>query len=155
MIGKTRFTKWVLSKGCMPCQTILPLFARRRGMPYKWGGGCINTYLRNPICSTHSLACKTFSHPMAWWIYQQVDLWCLHSQCKYPLFVGNLLWNGGGYQCALFLHVKPDYWLTWLHCHCHIAMDFLELDSKVIQGGFHSKNLCTTTTGGYVFDFGG
>ena len=28
-------------------------------------GGCINTYLRNPICSTHSLAYKTFSHPMA------------------------------------------------------------------------------------------
>ena len=25
-------------------------------------GGCINTYLRNPICSTHSLACKIFSH---------------------------------------------------------------------------------------------
>ena len=46
------------------------------------GGGCINTYLRNPICSTRSLACKTFSHPMAWWIYWQVDLRCLHSQCK-------------------------------------------------------------------------
>ena len=49
-------------------------------------GGCINTYLRNPICSTHSLACKTFSHPMAWWIYRQIDLRCLHSQCKCPLF---------------------------------------------------------------------
>ena len=24
-------------------------------------GGCINTYLRNPIYSTHSLACKTSS----------------------------------------------------------------------------------------------
>jgi hypothetical protein len=32
---------------------------------------------------------------------------------------------------------------------------FLELDSKVIQGGLYPKNLCTTTVGGYVFDFGG
>jgi hypothetical protein len=31
---------------------------------------------------------------------------------------------------------------------------FLELDSKVIQGGLHSKNLCIITTGGYVFGFG-
>ena len=75
---------------------ILPWIAQRRGMSYKWGG-CINTYLRNPICSTHSLACKTFSHPMAWWIYWQVNLRCLHSQCKCPLFVGDLLWNGGGH----------------------------------------------------------
>ena len=37
-------------------------------------------------------------------------------------FVGDLLWNGGGHQCALFLHVEPDCWLTWLHSHCHIAM---------------------------------
>jgi hypothetical protein len=34
---------------------------------------------------------------------------------------------------------------------CHI----FELDSKVIQGGFHPKYLCTTTIGGYVFSFGG
>ena len=32
---------------------------------------------------------------------------------------------------------------------------FLELDSKVIQSVIHPKNLCTTTTGGYVFGFGG
>ena len=32
---------------------------------------------------------------------------------------------------------------------------FLELDSKVIQGGLHAKYLCITTTGGYVFGFGG
>ena len=69
-------------------------------------GGCINTYLRNSICSTHSLACKTFSHPMAWWIYRQVDLRCLHSQCKCPLFVGDLLWNGGGHQCASLMTMK-------------------------------------------------
>jgi hypothetical protein len=31
---------------------------------------------------------------------------------------------------------------------------FLKLDFKVIQGGLHPKNLCTTTTGGYVFSFG-
>ena len=49
-------------------------------------GGCINTYLRNPICSTHSLACKTSSHPIAWWIYRQVDLRCPHSHFKCPLF---------------------------------------------------------------------
>ena len=85
-------------------------------------GGCINTYLRNPICSTHFLACKTSSHLMASWICRQVDLRCLHSQCKYPLFVGDLLWNGGGHQCALFLHVELDCWWAWLHSHCHIAM---------------------------------
>ena len=32
---------------------------------------------------------------------------------------------------------------------------FLELDSKVTQSGLHPKYLCTTTTGGYVFGFGG
>ena len=68
-------------------------------------GGCINTYLRNPIYSTHSLAYKTFSHPMAWWRYRQVDLWCPHSQCKCPPFVGDLLWNDGGHQYALFWHI--------------------------------------------------
>jgi hypothetical protein len=31
----------------------------------------------------------------------------------------------------------------------------LELDSKVIQCGLHLKNLCITTTGGYVFGFSG
>jgi hypothetical protein len=30
-----------------------------------------------------------------------------------------------------------------------------ELDSKVIQSGLHPKNLCTTTTCGDVFGFGG
>ena len=99
---------------------LLPWIARMRGMWYKWG--CINANLRNLICSTHSLACKIFSHPMAWWIYQQVDLRCPHSQCKCFLFIGNLLWNGGGHQYALFLHVEPDCWSTWLHSHCHIAM---------------------------------
>ena len=85
-------------------------------------GGCINTYLRNTICSTYSLACKAFSHPMAWWIYRQVDLRCLHSQCKCPPFVGGHLWNDGRHQCYMFLHVELDCWLTWLHSHCHIAM---------------------------------
>ena len=47
-------------------------------------GGCINIYLRNPICSTHSLACKTFSHLMTWWIYRQVNLRCLHSMQMSP-----------------------------------------------------------------------
>ena len=32
----------------------------------KWG--CINTYLRSQVCSIHSLACKTSSHHVAWWI---------------------------------------------------------------------------------------
>jgi hypothetical protein len=32
---------------------------------------------------------------------------------------------------------------------------FLEFNSQVIQGGLHPKYLCTTTTGGYVFGFGG
>ena len=84
--------------------------------------GWINTYLRSHVCSIHSLACKTSSHQVAWWIYWQVDLRCLHSQCKYPLFIDDLLWNGGGHQCALFLHVELDCWLAWLHSHCHIAM---------------------------------
>ena len=101
MWGMTRCTKQVLSKGCIHANQLLPWIARRRGMSYKWR--CINTYLRNPICSTHSLACKTFSHPKAWWIYWQIDLRCLHSQCKCPLFVGDLLWNGGRHQYALFL----------------------------------------------------
>ena len=39
-------------------------------------------------------------------------------------FVGDLLWNGGIHQCALFLHVEANYWLTWLHSHCHITMTF-------------------------------
>ena len=56
------------------------------GEAYHMSRGCINIYLRNLICSTHFLACKTFSHLMAWWIYRQVDLRCLHSQCKCPLF---------------------------------------------------------------------
>ena len=30
-----------------------------------------------------------------------------------------------------------------------------QLDSKVTQIGLHPKYLCTTTTGGYVFGFGG
>jgi hypothetical protein len=50
--GMTWCTKQVLSKGWMTCQPILPCFAWRRDMSYKWG--CINTYLRNPICSIHS-----------------------------------------------------------------------------------------------------
>ena len=114
--GMTRCTKQVLSKGCMHADQLLPSIARRRGMSYKWG--CINTYLGNPICSTHSLACKTSSHQVAWWICQQVDLRCPHSQCKCPIFADDLLWNDGGHQCALFLHVEPDCWSTWLHSHC-------------------------------------
>jgi hypothetical protein len=31
----------------------------------------------------------------------------------------------------------------------------LEFDSKVIQGGLHPKQLCTTTTGTNVFGLGG
>ena len=34
----------------------------------KWG--FINTYLRSQVCSIHSLACKTSSHQVAWWIYR-------------------------------------------------------------------------------------
>jgi hypothetical protein len=118
--GMTRCTKHVLNKGYMHANQLLPWIAWRRGMSYKWG--CINTYLRNPICSTHSLACKTSSHQVAWWICWQVDLRCLHSQLKCPLFVDDLLWNGGRHQCALFLHVELDCWLAWLHSHCYIAM---------------------------------
>jgi hypothetical protein len=109
--GMTRYTKHILSKRCMHANQLLPWIAQRRGMSYNWG--CINTYLRNPICSTHSLACKTFSHPMAWWIYSKVDLRCPHSQYKYPLFIDDLLWNGGEHQCALFLHVEPFCWWAW------------------------------------------
>ena len=94
------------------------LLCRRRGMSYKWR--CINTYLRSQVCSIYSLACKTSSHQVAW--YRQVDIQCPHSQLKCPLFVDDLLWNGGRHQCALFLHVEPDCWLAWLHSHCHIAM---------------------------------
>ena len=104
---------------CMPINFYLGL---PEGKARHISGGCINIYLRNPICSTHFLACKTSSHLVAWWIYRQVDLWCLHSQLKCPLFIDHLLWNGGGHQCALFLHVEPDCWLAWLHSHCHIAM---------------------------------
>ena len=104
----------------MHANQLLPWIARRRGMSYKWG--CINTYLRNAICSTHSLACKTSSHQVVWWIYRQVDLQCLHSQCKCSLFVGDLLWNGDGHHCALFLHVESDCWLAWLHSRCHKIM---------------------------------
>ena len=75
--------------------------------------GCINTYLKSPICSIHFLACKTSSHQVAWWKYRQVDLRCPHSQCKYPLFVDDLLWNSDDHQCALFLHVEPDCWWAW------------------------------------------
>jgi hypothetical protein len=46
------------------------------------GGGCINTYFRSQVCLIHSLACKTFSHQEAWWIYRQVDLRCPHFQLK-------------------------------------------------------------------------
>ena len=86
----------------------------------KWG--CINTYLRSQVCSIHSLACKTSSHQVAWWIYRQVDHWCLYSQCKCPLFVGDLLWSDGRHLCALFLSVEPDCWWASRHFHCHIAM---------------------------------
>ena len=131
----SKCTNHVLSKDVCHANQILPWIARRRGMSYKWG--CINIYLRNPIYSTHSLACKTLSHPMAWWIYQQVDLWCPHSQWKCPLFVGDLLWNGGGHQCALFLHVEPDYWLTWLHYHLsHSNGTFLNLITKSLKVAF-------------------
>jgi hypothetical protein len=101
-------------KGCIHANQLLPWLLER-----EWR--CINTYLRNPICSTHSLACKTSSHQVAWWICQQVNLRCSHSQCKCLIFVDDLLWNGGGHQCALFLHVEPNWWV-WLHSHCHIAM---------------------------------
>ena len=120
MIGMTRCTKQVLSKGWMTCQSVLPCFPWRRGMSYIWG--CINTYLRSQVCSIHSLACKTSSHQVAWWIYRQVDLRCLHSQCKCPLFVNDLLWNDGRHLCALFFNVELDSWWTWWHSHCHIAM---------------------------------
>jgi hypothetical protein len=33
--------------------------------------------------------------------------------------------------------------------------NILEFDSKVIQSGLHLKDLCTTTTSGYIFGFGG
>ena len=104
-------------------------------MSYKWEG-CINTYLRSPICSTHSLACKTFSHLMAWWIYRQVDLRCLHFQCKWPIFVGDLLWNGGGHQWDLFLHVELDCWLTWLHSQPHSNGTLLNLIPKSFKVAF-------------------
>ena len=45
-----------------------------------------------------------------------------HTQCKCPHFIDDLLWNGGGHQCALFLHVEPDCWWARVHSHCHIAM---------------------------------
>ena len=37
-------------------------------------------------------------------------------------FIDDLLWNGGGHQYALFLHVELDCLLAWLHSYCHIAM---------------------------------
>ena len=117
----TRCTKQVLSKGCLHANQLLPWIARRRVMWYKWRG-CINTYLRNPICSTHSLACKTFSHLMAWWRYRQVYHRCPHSQCKCLLFIGDLLWNDGGHLYTLFLNVEPSCWWASRHSHCHIAM---------------------------------
>ena len=104
----------------MTCQSILPCFARRRGMSYNWG--CINTYLRNQVCSIHSLDCKTSSHQVVWWIYRQVENRCLYSQCKCPLFIGDLLWRDGGHLCALFLSVEPDCWWASRHFHCHMAV---------------------------------
>ena len=108
-------------------------------------GGCINTYWRSQVCSIHSLACKTSSHQVAWWRYQQVDLRCPHSQCKCPLFVGDLLWNNGGHQYALFLNVELGYWWALRHFHYHIAMALawiwylLEFDSKITQSSLHPK----------------
>ena len=116
----SRCTNHVLSKDVCHANQLLPWIARRRGMSYNWG--CINTYWRSQVCSIHSLACKTSSHQVAWWRYRQVDLRCPHSQCKCPLFVGDLLWNDGGHQYALFLSVEPGCWWAWRHFHCHIAM---------------------------------
>ena len=57
----TRCTKHVLSKGCMHANQLLPWLLEGEACHIS-GRGCINTYLRNPICSTHFLACKTSSH---------------------------------------------------------------------------------------------
>jgi hypothetical protein len=51
--------------------------------------------------------------------------------------------------------------LNWIVGELHDTLivtyqwHLFELDSKIIQGGLHPKNLCTTTTGGNVFSFGG
>ena len=120
MIGMTRYTKQVLSNGWMTCQSILPCFARRRVMSYNEGE--FNTYLRSQVSSIHYLACKTSFHQVAWWRYRQIDLRCSHSQCKCPLFVGDLLWNDGGHLYALFLNIEPGCWWASRHSHCHIVM---------------------------------
>ena len=137
----TRCTKHVLSKDVCHVNNLLSWIAQRRGMSYEWG---VHQHIfEKSNMFNSSLACKTFSHPMTWWIYRQVDLRCQHSQCKCPLFVGDLIWNGGGHQCALFLHVEPDCWLTWLHSHCHIAMPlswtwFQSHSKRLVSHSLHS-----------------
>ena len=126
-----RCTKHVLSKDVCHANQLLPWITWRRGMSYTWG---VHQHIFEKSNMLNSfLSLKTFSHPMAWWIYRQVDLRCLHSQYKYPLFVSDLLWNGGGHQCALFLHVEPDCWSTWLS---HSNGTFLNLIPKSLKVAF-------------------
>ena len=65
------------------------------------------------------------------------------------------------YEMVADINVLCFCMLNWivgqLDCTLIVTQEwhFLELDSKVTQGGLHPKYLCTTTTDGYVFDFDG
>ena len=153
MIGMTRCTKQVLSNWWMTCQSTLPCFARRRGMSYN--RGCINTYLRNQVCSIHSLACKTSSHQVAWWDIGKLIFGAhtLNANVPFLLIISYEMMADINMLCSCMLNqIVGELDSTLIITQ---QWHLFELDSKIIQGGLHPKNLCTTTTGGYVFGFGG
>ena len=121
-LGMPKCTNQVHSNICMHANQLLPCLARRRGMSYMWG--CINSYWRSQVCSTHFLACKISSHQVAWWKCSLIDHRCPHSQLQCHPFIDDLLWNDALCQCAWFLNVEPDYWWASLHFHYHIVMSF-------------------------------
>ena len=116
----TRCNNHILSKDVCHANQPLPWIARRRGMSYKWG--CINTYFMkfNMFNSFLSLQNLFSSNGLVNISASWSSVPTLSIQMS-P-FVGDLLWNDGGHQYALFLYVEPDCWSTWLHSHCHIAM---------------------------------
>ena len=143
----SRCTNHVLIKNVCHANQLLPWIARRRGMSYKWGvhqhifekSNMFNSFLSlQNLFSSNSLVNISAS----WSLVSTLSMQC-------PLFVGDLLWNGGGHQCALFLHVAPDCWLTWLHSHCHIAK---ALSWTWFQN--HSKCLCCVHSLSTLLRFG-
>ena len=120
-------------------------------MSYKWG--CINTYLKIQYVQ---LIPQLAEPLLIQWLGEYVGklifgAYTLNANVPFLLMISNEMVVDINVLCCCMLNRIVGQ----LDCTLIVTQQwhFLKLDSKVI--GLHPKNLCTTTTGGYVFDFGG